>query len=166
MNAEKAIAVLRIHTSSRGSSLATLNRELLRARFNKVVQQRTKLEPGLDVKRYQSMTDQRHVYESEAVDSDEFVSFRLQRSPTHVSVLTHEAFQYLIMIRRTKWVNGFLMETFEDPLDHDDDSEEDESELDDGEVPIAEEEEQKLHVGGQKPVKRGIKKPEVCRCII
>ena len=82
-------------------------------------------------------------------------------------MLTHEAFQYLIMIRRTKWVNGFLMETFEDPLDHDDDdSEEDESELDDGEVPIAEEEEQKLHVGEKKPVKRGIKKPEVCRCII
>ena len=73
MNAEKAIAVLRIHTSSRGSSLATLNRELLRARFNKVVQQRTKLEPGLDVKRYQSMTDQRHVYESEAIDCDKFV---------------------------------------------------------------------------------------------
>lgn len=68
MNAEKAIAMLRIHTNSRGSSLATLNRELLRARFNKVVQQRTKLETGLDVKKYKSMTDQRHVYESEAID--------------------------------------------------------------------------------------------------
>ena len=64
MNAEKAIAMLRIHTNARGSSLATLNRELLRARFNKVVQQR-KLETGLDIKKYKSMTDQRHVYESE-----------------------------------------------------------------------------------------------------
>ena len=77
-------------------------------------------------------------------------------------MLTHEAFQYLIKIRRTKWVNGFLMETFEDPLDDDDDSEEDESELDEAEVPITEEaEEKKLHVEVKKPVKRGIKKSEV-----
>ena len=76
-------------------------------------------------------------------------------------MLTHEAFQYLTMIRRTKWVNGFLIETFEDPLD-DDDSEEDESELDDAEVPITKEaEEQTHHVGAKKPVKRGIRKPEV-----
>ena len=76
-------------------------------------------------------------------------------------MLTHEAFQYLTMIRRTKWVNGFLIESYEDPLDED--SEEDESESD-GAVSIAEgAEEQMLHVGGKKPVKRGIQKPEVGR---
>ena len=36
-------------------------------------------------------------------------------------MLTHEAFQYLTMIRRTKVVNGHVMEYYEDPSDDADD---------------------------------------------
>ena len=36
-------------------------------------------------------------------------------------MLTHEAFQYLTMIRRTKVVNGHVMEYYEDPSDDVDD---------------------------------------------
>ena len=81
------------------------------------------------------------------------------------SVLTHEAFQYLTMIRRTKVVNGVLIETYEDPSD--DESEEDESEDDESgredALPFTEEGERErlLCVGGKKVVKRAGKKAEV-----
>ena len=69
------------------------------------------------------------------------------------------------MIRRTKVVNGVLIETYEDPSgdeSEEDESDEDESGQEDA-VPFTEEGERErlLCVGGKKAVKRAGKKAEV-----
>ena len=84
---------------------------------------------------------------------------RLKRRCIIVSVLTHEAFQYLNMVRRTRVVNGQLIETYEDPSDED--SEEDEESGHEDAASIAEDGEPLLCLGGQKAIKRGGKKAEV-----
>ena len=71
-----------------------------------------------------------------------------------VSVLTHEAFQYLTMIRRTKVVNGILIETYEEPSDDEYEPDEEELEPEEDTVPITGEEERMLRARGQKAVKR------------
>ena len=93
---------------------------------------------------------------------------RLKQRCIIVSVLTHEAFQYLTMIRRTKVVNGLLIESYEDPLD--DDSEEfhfsRRGHEDTVPITITKEGERLLCVGGQKAAKRAEVREEVTSLII